>query len=117
MQSKKKSTQETNNLDQNLKNFKFKILYNTNKKIITISDNLKINSREILIILYLINFEENLQNNSLNRYFLNQLHLLSLTINKYTDNKVSYKPIVKSAYNHTFIIMLLYNLYKDRRFL
>lgn len=112
-----KKNQEINNLNLNLKKLKFKILYNTNKKLITNSNDLKINSREILTLLYLINFEENLQNNSLNRHFLNQLHLLSLNINKYTNNLVNYNPIFKNEYNHTFIIVLLYKLYKVRRFL
>lgn len=117
IQTTQKKNQEINNLNLNFKKLKFKILYNTNKKLIRNSNDLTVNSREILTLLYLINFEENLQNNSLNRHFLNQLHLLSLNINKYTNNVVNYNPIFKNEYNHTFIIVLLYKLYKVRKFL
>lgn len=110
-----KNNLKEKSLKQNSKNFKFKILYNTNQKNFTISNKNNITTREILKILYLLNFEEELENNVLNRNDLNLLNLWNLHINKYTNTDLSYNPIFKNTYNYTFSIIVLYKLYKSIR--
>jgi hypothetical protein len=103
------------NVNQDVKELKFKILYNTNKKKLKNAHSYELNNREILKSLYLISFEENVQNNSLNRTSLNLLNLLSLKINKYTNNLITHNHIFKRTYNNTISLTLLYKIYKLRK--
>ena len=105
----KNSQMET--LNKKWKYLKFKILHNTNKKI-TNSNIYQLNDREILKILYLITFEDNLQNNFLNRASLKLLNVLSLNINTYKNNIITNNIIFKRTYSNTISLLLLYKLYR-----
>lgn len=110
IQTLEKNNVKTKTLKQDLKNLKFKILYN-----IKPTHNPTISSREILKILYLISFEENIQNNSLNRNSLNLLNAMTKNADNYMNKLIYYNPAFKHAYTHTFILTILYKLCKSRK--
>lgn len=99
-------------LKNDLKNVKFKILHNINKKSGKNADISNINQRDILKILYLSNFEETFQPNSLNRASFNLIHLLKKNINKFTEDIWPDNQIFRDIYNQTLSISILYTIYK-----
>jgi hypothetical protein len=104
-----------NSLIQTLKLFKFKTLKKATKKNQTPLIEYEIHNRELLKILYLISFEERLQNNSLNRSSLNLLGLLNLNVDRSTNSLLNYNQIFKNLYNTTISINLLYKLFKTQK--
>ena len=103
------------NEKQNLKTLKFKILYNTNQKTRKSPHWYEVNTRETLKILYLIGFQEKLQNNLFNRNSIKLLDFLNLNMDTYTNTIIQNNPIFKKTYNYTIIINLLYKLHKLRK--
>lgn len=98
-------------LTKKFKFFKFKVLNNRNR--MSLKNMMKDESRrEILKSLYLINLEENLDNCNLNRSNFNLLNLLKLHIKKCQSENIPNEPTLRTTYNPTLGITLLYNLYK-----
>lgn len=98
-----------------LKKIKFKILHNIDEYSTKRLDTSLRSYREILKILYLTNFEDNLDQNALNRINCNKLHLLTNNINKYTYNIWCDNPTFRDIYNQTFSISILYKMYKIQK--
>ncbi len=103
------------NEKQNLKALKFKILYNINQKTRKSSHWYEVNTRETLKILYLMGFQERLQNNLFNRNSVKLLDFLNLNMDTYTNTIIQDNPIFKKTYNYTIIINILYKLHKLRK--
>jgi hypothetical protein len=96
-----------------LKKLKFKWLYNQKKQ--PRQKKLTYKNRECLKTLYLINFEDILDNNLLNRAEVNLLNLLKLNINNYNISILPTEANLLEIYSQTFSINLLYKLHKIRK--
>lgn len=108
-----KNSLQNKTTSNELKKLKFKWLYNQKKqpreKILTYKN------RECLKTLYLINFEDILDNNLLNRAEVNLLNLLKLDINNYNTSILPTEVNLLEIYSQTFSINLLYKLHKIKR--
>jgi hypothetical protein len=99
-------------LKNHVKKAKFKILHNIDKNSIKNINKFDINQRDLLKILYLSNFEETLEPNSLNRASCNLLHLLKENIDKLTSDIWWENSIFRNIYSQTLSINILYTVYK-----
>ncbi len=100
------------NFKNNLKNIKFKILYNANTKSVKNVHTSNINNRDLIKLIYLINFEETFEPNSLSRTSFSLLTLLNENIDLFTNNIWPDNKAFRQIYNQTMSINILYTIYK-----
>lgn len=74
-----------------------------------------INNRQVLKLLHLITFEDNLESNTINRSTLNTIKLLKENINKNTKTLVPHTPVFSSSFTETWALNVLYNLFKNKK--
>lgn len=96
-------------LKKHLRNVKLKFLNSRYKNAYNL------NTRQILKVLYLINFEDRVEQNVLNRANVNTLEFLKLNINKYSSKIIPNTPIFSNSFNQTWGISIIYNLFKNKK--
>jgi hypothetical protein len=103
---------QVNGLENHVKKAKFKILHNVDTNSRKSINTFNINQRDLLKILYISNFEETLEPNSLNRASCNLLQLLKENIDKLTSDIWWENSIFRNIYSQTLSINILYTVYK-----